>query len=72
MHWNTPIYHDGYLYGCRGRNSPDAELRWSNGGQAGQVVIPTPAHIALMYVDRHLSVWRNEEADADQGQSRAV
>ncbi len=26
-HWMTPIYHDGYLYGCSGRNTPDADLR---------------------------------------------
>jgi outer membrane protein assembly factor BamB len=25
-HWSTPIYHDGFLYGCSGRHS-DAELR---------------------------------------------
>jgi outer membrane protein assembly factor BamB len=26
-HWNTPIYHDGYLYGCSGRHTRDGELR---------------------------------------------
>jgi len=26
-HWNTPIYHDGYLYGCSGRHTHEAELR---------------------------------------------
>ena len=26
-HWNTPIYHDGYLYGCSGRHTNNAELR---------------------------------------------
>ncbi len=26
-HWNTPIHIDGYLYGCSGRNEPDADLR---------------------------------------------
>jgi outer membrane protein assembly factor BamB len=26
-HWNTPIYHDGYLYASSGRNTGDAELR---------------------------------------------
>jgi outer membrane protein assembly factor BamB len=33
-HWNTPIYHDGYLYGCSGRHENNAELRcieWSTG-----------------------------------------
>jgi outer membrane protein assembly factor BamB len=26
-HWMTPIHHNGYLYGCSGRNEPDAQLR---------------------------------------------
>jgi outer membrane protein assembly factor BamB len=26
-HWNTPIYHDGFLYGCSGRHTTNAELR---------------------------------------------
>jgi outer membrane protein assembly factor BamB len=26
-HWNTPIYHNGYLYGCSGRHTNEAELR---------------------------------------------
>lgn len=27
MHWSTPIYHEGYLYGFSGRNEPDAHFR---------------------------------------------
>src|SRR5205807_6069514 len=33
-HWNTPIFHDGYLYGCSGRHENNAELRcieWATG-----------------------------------------
>src|SRR5262249_35588189 len=26
-HWMTPIHHDGYVYGCSGRHSDEAELR---------------------------------------------
>lgn len=26
-HWNTPIEHDGYVYGCSGRHTNEAELR---------------------------------------------
>jgi outer membrane protein assembly factor BamB len=26
-HWSTPIYHEGYLYGCSGRHESNAELR---------------------------------------------
>ena len=27
IHWNTPVYHDGFLYAATGRNEPDAHLR---------------------------------------------
>jgi outer membrane protein assembly factor BamB len=27
IHWNTPIYHDGYLYSFSGRDEPDARFR---------------------------------------------
>src|SRR5205823_4144804 len=27
IHWNTPIYQDGYLYAFSGRNEPDARFR---------------------------------------------
>lgn len=26
-HWNTPIHVDGYVYGCHGRHTADAEIR---------------------------------------------
>jgi hypothetical protein len=34
LHWNTPIVHDGYLYGSSGYHAPEAELRcveWNTG-----------------------------------------
>jgi len=27
IHWMTPIYHNGYLYGCSGRHTSNADLR---------------------------------------------
>ncbi len=53
-HWSTPICVDGYLYGCSGRNSPDAELRcvqWAT----GKVMWSTndAIHSSLLYVDGH-------------------
>jgi len=27
IHWMTPIYHEGYLYGCSGRHTSNADLR---------------------------------------------
>ena len=26
-HWNTPIHIDGFVYGCSGRNTEDADIR---------------------------------------------
>ena len=34
LHWNTPIEHEGYLYGSSGYHAPEAELRcveWKTG-----------------------------------------
>ena len=53
-HWNTPIYHNGYLYGCSGRNPPDAELRcieWKSGKVMWRV--PTRSRSSLLYADGH-------------------
>ncbi len=33
-HWNTPVYHDGFVFGSSGRNTSNAELRcvaWKTG-----------------------------------------
>lgn len=33
-HWNTPVVHEGYIYACSGRHTPNAELRcveWKTG-----------------------------------------
>jgi outer membrane protein assembly factor BamB len=53
-HWNTPIYHAGYLYGSSGRYSGQAELRcieWRTGkvmwSQRGLGLA------SLLYVDGH-------------------
>jgi outer membrane protein assembly factor BamB len=51
-HWNTPVYLDGYLYGCSGRHPYNAELRcieW----QTGKVMwsIPELTRTSLLYID---------------------
>jgi hypothetical protein len=53
-HWNTAIYHDGYLYGSSGRHTSDAELRcieW----KSGKVMWSEPGltRASLLYVDGH-------------------
>lgn len=54
-HWNTPIYHEGYVYACSGRHSETAELRcveW----KSGRVMWSEPgmARTSLLFVDGHL------------------
>jgi len=56
-HWATPILIDGYLYGCSGRNQPDADLRcirWED----GKVMWAARTHerMSLLHVDGHLVV----------------
>ena len=57
-HWNTAVYHDGYLYGCSGRNPPDADLRcieWKTGKVMWVKQQPplSRERSSLMYVDGH-------------------
>ena len=53
-HWNTPIYHEGYVYGSSGRHEYNAELRcieWDT----GKVMWSEPGltRCSLLYVDNH-------------------
>ena len=52
LHWNTPIEHDGYLYGSSGYHAPEAELRcveW----KTGKVMWSEPdmGRSSLLFVD---------------------
>jgi outer membrane protein assembly factor BamB len=54
LHWNTPIYHEGYLYGSSGRHAANAELRcieW----KTGKIMWSEPwlTRSSLLYVDGH-------------------
>ena len=54
-HWNTPIPHEGFLYGSSGRHSANAELRcidWETGKV--QWSKKGLARCSLLYVDGHL------------------
>jgi outer membrane protein assembly factor BamB len=53
-HWNTPIHHDGYLYGCSGRHDRNAELRCIELA-TGKVMWSKPGltRTSLMMVDGH-------------------
>ncbi len=53
-HWNTPVYHEGYLYGSSGRHTENAELRCIE-LTTGKVMWSEPnlGRASLLYVDRH-------------------
>jgi outer membrane protein assembly factor BamB len=53
-HWNTPVHHDGYLYGSSGRHSENAELRCIE-LLTGKVMWSEPdlSRSSLLYVDGH-------------------
>jgi outer membrane protein assembly factor BamB len=53
-HWSTPILHDGYLYGCSGRHSGEAELRCIELA-TGRVAWSRPrlTRTSLLMVDGH-------------------
>ena len=57
LHWNTPVLHDGVLYGSSGRNSGDSELRAVDFA-SGEVLWRRPGlkRANLLYVDGHLLV----------------
>ena len=54
-HWNTPVYHDGYIYASSGRHTENAELRcveWKTGKVMWSV--PQLTRCSLMLIDDHL------------------
>ena len=60
-HWNTAVQVDGYLYGCSGRNEPDADLRcieWKTGRVVWVEQDPpeTRERSSLLYADGHFIV----------------
>jgi len=56
-HWNTPIFHNGYIYGSSGRHSHNAELRCIE-ASTGKVMWSEPGltRASLMLVDGHFVV----------------
>lgn len=53
-HWATPILHNGFLYGCSGRHSSEAEFRcieWKSGKVVWREKMD--ALFSLLYVDDH-------------------
>lgn len=54
-HWNTPVYHEGFVYASSGRHTANAELRclrWDMGEVMWSV--PGLTRGSLLYVDQHL------------------
>jgi outer membrane protein assembly factor BamB len=67
-HWNTPIYHEGYLYGCSGRHANEAELRclefatgkvmWSQPGMTRTSLLMVDGHFICLGEDGQLYLLR--------------
>jgi len=53
-HWNTPIHHEGFLYGSSGRHTGNAELRCIE-AETGKVrwSVPDLTRCSLTYLDGH-------------------
>ena len=54
MHWATPIYHEGFVYGCSGRHSSNGELKcidWASGRTAWKHKLAD--RTSLAYFDQH-------------------
>ncbi|MFM7075006.1 MAG: PQQ-binding-like beta-propeller repeat protein [Planctomycetaceae bacterium] len=57
-HWNTPVHHEGHVYGSSGRNAGDAQLvcvdvetgavRWSEGGLGRASVTLVDGHLLVL------------------------
>lgn len=57
-HWNTPVFHEGHVYGSSGRNAGDAQLmcvdfesgavRWSEGGLGRASVTLVDGHLVVL------------------------
>jgi len=56
-HWNTPVHHEGYVYGSSGRHTNEAELRCVELA-TGKVMWSEPGltRSSLLYVDGHFVV----------------
>ena len=53
-HWNTPILHEGFLYGCSGRHRSNGEIkciRWDNGQTAWRIKLD--GRSSLTFADKH-------------------
>ncbi len=56
-HWSTPIYHEGFLYGCSGEKSGSADLRCIDFASGElQWSQKLGSRLSLLYVDGHLVV----------------
>jgi outer membrane protein assembly factor BamB len=67
-HWNTPIYVDGYVYGCSGRHTQNGELRcvelatgkvmWSEPGLTRTSLLLVDGHFVCLSEDGMLRLLR--------------
>jgi outer membrane protein assembly factor BamB len=68
LHWNTPIEHEGYLYGSSGYHAPEAELRcvewktgrvmWSEAGMGRSTLLLVEGTLVCLSEDGTLRLLR--------------
>lgn len=74
-HWSTPVLIDGHLYGCSGRNQPDADFRcvqwsdgkvlWSERRHQRASVLAVDGYLIVLYEDGELALVRPDTAKYD-------
>jgi outer membrane protein assembly factor BamB len=67
-HWSTPVLIDGYLYGCSGRNQPDADFRcvrlsdakvmWTQRRHERASVLAVDGYLVVLYENGELELIR--------------
>lgn len=75
-HWNTPIHHAGFVYGCSGRHTEDAELRcvelatgdvkWSKKTRVRSTLLMADGHFVCLGETGRLSLFKVSAAKYDE------
>jgi outer membrane protein assembly factor BamB len=75
-HWNTPIHHDGYVYGCSGRHEGEADLRcvelrtgtvkWAEKGTRRCTLLKVDGHLLSLSERGELRLFRPNPAKYEE------
>jgi outer membrane protein assembly factor BamB len=75
-HWNTPIHHAGFVYGCSGRHTEDAELRcvelasgdvkWTKRTRTRSTLMMIDGHFVCLAESGQLSLFKVDPQKYDE------